>query len=98
MRNTLAFLAALALTVAAAGWYLGWYHVRATPSRAGHESVTVDVNTDKVGQDLHNGKAKVEELLQKKGLTGPAGKDGSAPVVPMPHGLSEEAEPPARAR
>src|ERR1700730_16232337 len=32
MRNILALLAAGALVVAGLGWYLGWYHVKSTPS------------------------------------------------------------------
>jgi hypothetical protein len=101
MRNTLAFLAALALTVAAAGWYLGWYHIQAMPGHAGHESVNIDIDTGKAGQDLHKGEQKVEKLLEKKGLTGPAAdvagpKDKSAPLIQPPRGLFEESEPKSR--
>jgi len=32
MRNLLALLAAVVLVVAGLGWYLGWFHVRATPT------------------------------------------------------------------
>jgi hypothetical protein len=35
MRNLLAFVAAVVLTVAAVGWYLDWYHVGTAPGRRG---------------------------------------------------------------
>ena len=56
MRNLLAFLAAVMLTVSAVGWYLGWYKVRRSPSPDGEPSVTVDFDTRKIGADL--GKAQ----------------------------------------
>src|SRR5438874_1459858 len=37
MRNTLAFLAAAVIAVAAVGYYLDWFSVRGTPSPNGHK-------------------------------------------------------------
>jgi hypothetical protein len=61
MRNTLAFLAVLALTVAGAGWYLGWFQVHSTPLPSGHQQVNIDIDTAKVEHDLKNGGEKVLE-------------------------------------
>lgn len=64
MRNLLAFLAAAALTVAGLGWYLDWYRVQATPTDAGHRKVNIDIDTNKIGDDLHRGG---EQILERGG-------------------------------
>jgi hypothetical protein len=66
MRNMLAFLAAMALTVAAVGWYLDWYRVRTTPAPSGQRSVTVDINTEKIGDDFHKAEQKIQQKLAEK--------------------------------
>src|SRR2546428_109272 len=55
MKNLLAFLAALILTVAGVGWYLGWFQVSTTPLAAGHKRVNIDIDTTKVANDLKEG-------------------------------------------
>jgi hypothetical protein len=65
MRNLLAFLAALVLTVACVGWYLGWYTVESTPAQAGHNAVQIDIDRHKIGDDLHKGSEKLQEALDK---------------------------------
>ncbi len=67
MRNILAFLAALALTVVGAGYYLGWYSVKSTLGAGGHRSVNIDINTNKLEQDVEKGAAKLEQAIQKQG-------------------------------
>ena len=84
MRNLLAFLALVMLTVSAVGWYLGWYKVRRSPSPDGEPSVTVDFDTRKIGADL----GKAQKAIQKK-LAEQANKHGNpdkpadGPAVPM---------------
>ena len=111
MRNTLAFLAALALTVAGLGWYLGWYQVRAKPGRDGHQTLNIDINTDKAAKDIHHaeeevldkGKEKRHDLAEKgKASTGPADgarkdadKTGSSLLPPLNDMLNDR-ELPAR--
>jgi hypothetical protein len=96
MRNTLAFLAALVLVVAGLGWYLGWYHVLFTPGGSGHETVKIDIDTDKVNADLKKGEKKL--LEETKGKL-PGLKDtGKAPAPSSPLGALEEQEPPAPPR
>jgi hypothetical protein len=72
MRNLLAFLAAVALTVAGVGWYLGWFQVRSVPSSGGQRSFTVDVNTQKIGHDFREAEAKVQKKLVEKSRDKPA--------------------------
>jgi hypothetical protein len=72
MRNLLALLGFALVTFLAVGWYLDWYHV--TPKSAattGHRSVEIDINSKKIGEDVHRGVDAVEkkghELLDKDG-------------------------------
>jgi hypothetical protein len=64
MRNLLAFSAAAALTVAGLGWYLDWYKIQATPSTNGHRNVEIDIDTNKMTQDVHKGG---EQILENGG-------------------------------
>lgn len=66
MRNLLAFLAALTLTLAAVGWYLDWYQIRRTPAPSGQRSVTVDINTQKISQDLLEAEKRIQKRLAEK--------------------------------
>jgi len=69
MRNTLAFLAAAVIAVAAVGYYLDWFSIRGTPSADGHKKYVLDVNAEKIGEDVHKAsdeiKHKVEEKAEK---------------------------------
>jgi hypothetical protein len=84
MRNLLAFLAMVVLAFFGAGWYLGWYKVQNTPTGTGHRSVNIDFNTEKIGEDLEKGTAKITKMLDKQGKAGrpqPAAVPG-LPEVP----------------
>ena len=59
MRNLLAFTAAVVLTVAGLGWYLGWYRVHSAPAADGHRNVNIDFNTDKITEDIHRAEKKI---------------------------------------
>jgi hypothetical protein len=63
MRNLLALVAALLLIFAGLGWYLDWFNVKQHPSEPGHNNVSIDINTRKIGQDLHKGGQKLEQIL-----------------------------------
>ena len=66
MRNFLAFLAAVAITFAGVGWYLGWYKVESLPATdPGHHKVTIEVDTKQIDEDIHKGKEKVRDALDK---------------------------------
>ncbi|HXG08297.1 MAG TPA: hypothetical protein VNK04_00760 [Gemmataceae bacterium] len=74
MRNLLAFTAALALTVAGVGLYLDWYRVRTTSPGAGRRTVNIDINTEKISDDLREGGEylleqggeKIQEILERR--------------------------------
>jgi hypothetical protein len=82
MRNLLAFLAAVCLTVAVSGWYLGWYTVESPPAPSGRRNVNIEINTVKIGADIQRGSERLQDLLkegkdkaaEKKNTT--AGKEG----------------------
>ena len=65
MRNMLAFLAAVVLTVAVLGWYLDWYKVGTHPAAEGHQNLSIDINTNKIGEDLHKGEQNLQKILEK---------------------------------
>jgi hypothetical protein len=68
MRNMLALFGAALLMVVGAGWYLGWYKVRSQPASVpGRTSVNIDINTNKIGQDIQQGESKLKGLLENKG-------------------------------
>ncbi len=74
MRNLLAFLAAAVLTFLGVGWYLDWYHVRSSPAAAGHHRVDIDIDREKIVEDVQKGEQKLQNALEKdkKGSTEPA--------------------------
>ena len=74
MRNLLAFLGAVVLTVGGLGWYLGWYHVQTTPAPQGHRGVKIDFDTTKIGADIQRGGQKLQGLVDK------TGKDSGTPA------------------
>jgi len=59
MRNLLAFTAAVVLTVAGLGWYLGWYRIHSAPASDGHRNVNIDINTDKITDDIERAEKKI---------------------------------------
>jgi hypothetical protein len=66
MRNLLAFLAALVLTVAGVGWYLDWYKLRSGTLPSGHHNINIDIDTGKFTEDLQKGEEKLHNLLEKR--------------------------------
>ena len=64
MRNLLALVAFVVLVVAGIGWYRGWYHVEKTSAQDGHHSYKVDVNTNKVKDDVRNGEDKIHKAIE----------------------------------
>lgn len=65
MRNLLAFMAAMAITVGVVGWYLNWYQVRSLPAASGQRSLSIDINTGKIGEDLQKGTTELQHMLDK---------------------------------
>jgi hypothetical protein len=72
MRNLLALIGFALVAFLAVGWYLDWYHVTPTAAATpGHRGVEIDINSKKIGEDVHKGVDAVEkkgqQLLDKDG-------------------------------
>lgn len=67
MRNLLALFALGLLTVAGVGWYLGWYSVQSNSAAAGKRTVNIDIDSNKISQDLQKGTEKVQQFLKEDG-------------------------------
>jgi hypothetical protein len=93
MRNMLAFLAALTLTVGGIGWYRDWFHIQSQPTAPGTRSVEIDINTKKIGEDLRKGEEKLiqkaeQKVQEKKSANGGSNsKDATNKEAPAKTGL-----------
>ena len=87
MRNILALVGALALTVAWAGWYLGWFRLSSGPTATGQRGVTINIDTEKIGQDLHRAEQGLQKKIAEKVKPAPAADNA---------GKTEPAKKPAR--
>jgi hypothetical protein len=77
MKNLLALVGLAVVLVAGLGWYLGWYQIGTEPSASGHRKINVDVNTNKIKQDIKKGEEKVGEYVSKSNSQG-----GLSPIPP----------------
>ena len=66
MRNLCAFIGAAILTFAGLGWYLDWYKVKSDPAPAGHHNVNIDINREKITEDVQKGEEKLQGVLEKE--------------------------------
>lgn len=74
MRNILAAVGAAVVAFLAVGWYLGWYQVSSTTSSKGPQSVQVDINPTKIGEDVKKGVENGEKIVDS--LRDAPGTDG----------------------
>lgn len=63
MRNLLALAAAATLAFLGIGWFLGWYKIQSTTGSDGHRQINIDLNTNKIKQDVNKGKDKLRDIL-----------------------------------
>ena len=94
MRNLLAFLAAVTLTVIVAGWYLNWYSIVSVPADNGHRKLSIDIHTDKVGEDLQKGGESMGKWLENttRKTAAQAKPEGGTP----PTGTEDKKEQPVK--
>jgi hypothetical protein len=84
MRNMLALFGAALLTVVGVGWYLGWYKVRNQPASVpGQHTVNIDIDGNKISQDLQQGEQKLQQWLEKKDSADSKKPDGNL-MLPSP--------------
>lgn len=66
MRNLLALLGLILVTAGLSGYYLGWYKVKSTTGSEGNRTISIDLNTTKIGEDLARGVSQIEKAIDKK--------------------------------
>lgn len=85
MKNLLALAAFVLLLFVAVGYFRGWYNINTAPTDDGHKKVIIDINSQKVKQDLDTGTNKVKQILDKDGKPNePASQNTSTPQPPAP--------------
>ena len=101
MRNLLALLGAGTLTFVGLGWYLDWYRVERQPAPAGHQRLQLDINPEKISQDVQAGIERGSDFIDSiRNKPGSQQTNNVPPiVVPTPGGAiiapNPAAPPPA---
>jgi hypothetical protein len=83
MRNILALVGAATVAFLALGWYLGWYQVSSTPNTHGQQSVQVEINPDKITEDVKKGVEKggqIVDSLRERPATDPKSATPTGPA------------------
>jgi hypothetical protein len=76
--KNLVFLLFLVLVgFSVAGYFLNWYKFTDDKSAAGHRHLSIDIDTNKVGQDLKKGETRLGETIQNLNQETPASADGA---------------------
>jgi hypothetical protein len=65
MRNLLALIGAALVAFLVVGWYLGWYQISSPTSPSGKQSLQVDINQDKITDDMKRGGELVDQFRDK---------------------------------
>jgi hypothetical protein len=78
MRNLLALVGLVVVGFAGAGWYLGWYKLGVESNNPTHPKFNVEIESDKIKQDLQKGAKQVGGALERE----VKGQFTSQPVVP----------------
>ncbi|WP_020473313.1 hypothetical protein [Zavarzinella formosa] len=63
MRNILALVGGVTVTFLGLGWYLGWYKIDSNPL-LGRQNVHVEINPEKITQDVKKGAVIVEQGVE----------------------------------
>jgi hypothetical protein len=63
MRNLLALIGAALVAFLVVGWYLGWYQISTPSSPGGKQSFQVDINSDKITDDVKKGVEQGSEFV-----------------------------------
>ncbi len=95
MRNLLALGGAALLIFLGLGWYLDWYRLKAAPGTDGHRQINIDLNTNKITEDVGKGKEKVVDWLAKDHNTQTVNPGSSSGTPGIPTGFRPENPVPA---
>jgi len=65
MRNFFALVGLAIVAFAGLGWYLDWYHLSRQPATTGTQRFQVDVNPNKIADDVKKGIEQGSEIVEK---------------------------------
>jgi hypothetical protein len=65
MRNILAFIGALVVTLVVVGWYEDWFQLRTTPGADGNRNLSIDIDSKKVTDDVKKTENEIQHLLDE---------------------------------
>jgi apolipoprotein N-acyltransferase len=80
MRNLFTLVGAAIVIFGGLGWYLGWYQVQTATTSTGHRTINIDVNQQKIAEDVKKGEQKVQAAVAPNNPTGTT----VTPAVPPP--------------
>jgi hypothetical protein len=80
MRNILAFLGALVVTLLVVGWYENWFQVRTTSGTGGTRNITIDIDSNKVTSDIEETEHKIETFVEEEAKKAKAGQPSAQPA------------------
>jgi hypothetical protein len=66
MRNLLAFVGALVVTLVVVGWYENWFQFRTTAGADGNRNISIDIDPKKVTDDVKQTEKKIENFIDEK--------------------------------
>jgi hypothetical protein len=90
MRNILAFLGALVVTLLAVGWYENWFQFRTTTGTDGNRNISIDIDSTKVTSDIEEAEHRVQTFVEEE-----AKKAKAAPAPTQP---AKDKAPPAEGK
>jgi hypothetical protein len=88
MRNILAFIGALVVTLVAVGWYENWFQFRTTPGADGKRNISIDIDSAKVGDDIHKTTGNIEEFLKERAKEAKATAPATTPAKDATPGVN----------
>jgi hypothetical protein len=95
MKNLLALAAFAVLLVATVGYFRGWYHISSTATAPGQNRVTIDIDSQKVKQDVKTVGDEVKRVQENKGKKNQPKAASTSPTPPaLPSSLEIPDAPP----
>jgi hypothetical protein len=65
VRNLIFVLFLAICTFAVVGWFLNWYDIVDVQQQGGRHRLQIDIDTQKIRQDLDRGQTKFKETLER---------------------------------
>jgi hypothetical protein len=93
MRNILAFLGALVVTLLLVGWYENWFQVRTTPGTDGNRNISIDIDSTKVTNDIEETERKIETFIEEESKKAKAAPQPTQPTKDKAPGVEVQGAP-----